>query len=623
MTEKREKTTKNKYEFQSEVKQLLNILVFSLYKHKEVFLRELISNATDALNKVQFAQLVENDIEDKEIDLKIDIIINKKEGKLTIEDTGIGMTKDELINNIGTIAHSGAIDFINKAADLNKDEKIDLIGKFGVGFYSSFMVAEEIRIYTKSYKKGSSGYLWSSKGDNSYTITKTDKETRGTKIELTLKKEEKEFLDKLRVKNIIETHSKFTPFPINIESEKIESAEALWTQPKSKLKEKDYTEFYKFIEGHGEDPEAYIHISSDAPVQFNSILFIPKSNFELFGISKKDPGIDLYSNKVLIDKGSKDIIPEYLRFIAGIVDSEELPLNISRESIQSNVKIDKIRKHLVKKILEKMKLVKNKNFEKYLNIWKNFNKNLKEGIINEFSSREKLAELLLFSSSKTAPEKFTDLEKYMGSMEDGKNEIYFVSGTDLSTIEKNPALEIFRKKEIEVLYLTDPMDEFVLEHLREYKGKLFKQIESADIKLEEKTESGQDEEYMKDVNNFIGYLKVIYGDKISKIEVSKRLIDSPCVLLNPSDGPSVQMEKIMKMVNKEYNFSKRTFEINPGNKLIKQLVKIHKSTPDSESLKILSLQLLDNMILREGVLDGLDEIIPRIQEIMMKAAGNN
>lgn len=622
MTEKKKKPTQSKYEFQSEVKQLLNILVFSLYKHKEVFLRELISNATDALNKVQFAQLVENEIEDKEIDLKIDVIINKKENKIIIEDTGVGMTKDELINNIGTIAHSGAIDFINKTANLKKEEKIDLIGKFGVGFYSSFMVAEEINIYTKSYKKGSSGYLWTSGGDNSYTIKETDKKTRGTRIELTLKKEEKEFLDKHRVKNIIETHSKFTPFIINLENEKIESTEALWTQPKSKLKEKDYFEFFKFIEGSGEDPDAYIHISSDAPVQFNSILFIPKSNFELLGIMKKEPGIDLYSNKVLIDKGSKDIIPEYLRFIAGIVDSEELPLNISRESVQSNVNIKKIRKHLIKKILEKMKSVKNKDFEKYLNIWKNFNKNLKEGIINEFDNREKLAELLLFSSSKTEPEKFTDLEKYLDSMEKGKNEIYFVSGTDLSSIKKNPALEIFKKKEIEVLYLTDPMEEFVLEHLREYKGKKFRQIESSDIKLEEKTESGQDEEHMKDVNNFIGYLKVIYGDKISKVEVSKRLTDSPCVLLNPSDGPSVQMEKIMKMVNKDYSFSKRIFEINPENKLIRQLVKIHKSTPDSDLLKTISLQMLDNMILREGVLDGIDEIIPRIHEIMIKASEN-
>lgn len=622
MAEKKSKNSKNKYEFQSEVKQLLNILVYSLYKHKEVFLRELISNAIDALNKVKFTQLTEPDIEDSNTELEINISIDKKNGKLIIEDTGIGMSREDLINNIGTIAHSGAVDFLKETSKLENEKKVDLIGKFGVGFYSSFMVAKEIYIYTKSHKKGSESLLWKSKGDNTFSIDKTDSRIRGTRIELVVKDEEKEFLEKSKIQSIIEKHSKFSQFPIKLEKEEIKSTDAIWSQPKTNLKKKDYIEFYKFFENTSEDPESYIHISSDAPVQFNSILYFPKSNFEMYGIAKKDPGIDLYSNKVLIDKNSKDIIPEHFRFIVGIVDSMELPLNISRESIQSNIKIDKIRKYLVKKIIDELIRIKNKKYEQYLNIWKNFERNIKEGIINDFDNRKKLSDTLLFKSSKTKKEELTDLEKYKEGMGSTQKEIFYVSGTDITSIEKNPSLEIFKKNDVEVLYLTDPIDEFVFEHLREYMELKFKLIESSDIDLEKKAGSAQDEDSLKSLNNFIGYLKTIYGDKIEKIEISKRLVNSPCILLNPSDGPSVQMEKVMKMMNKEYSFSKRVFEINPDHKLIKQLVNIHKSDPASDYLKKISLQLLDNLILREGVFDNFDEMVDRINDIMLKAAEN-
>ncbi len=620
MAEKKGKEEKNKYEFQSEVKQLLNILVYSLYKHKEVFLRELISNSIDALNKVKFTQLTDPDIEDKEVDLTINISIDKKSGRLVIEDTGIGMSKKDLINNIGTIAHSGAIDFLKKSSKMENKEKVDLIGKFGVGFYSSFMVAEEIHLFTKSFKKGSKTYLWKSRGDNNFTIEQTENRIRGTRIELILKEEEKEFLEKSKILSIIEKHSRFSQFPINLENEKVKSVDAIWTQPKSNLKKEDYTEFYKFFENTNEEPESYIHLSSDAPVQFNTILFFPKSNFEIYGLAKKDPGIDLYSNKILIDKSSKDIIPEYLRFVSGIVDSADLPLNISRESIQSNIKIEKIKKYIVKKIIDEFLKIKDKNYDSYLNLWKNFNRNLKEGIINDFDNRKKLSDLLLFNTSKTKKDEFSDLKKYKENMEKSQKEIYYVSGIDISSIEKNPSLEIFKKKKIEVLYLIDPLDEIVLDHLREYDGIKFKLIESSDIELEKSSEEKQDKDYLKDLNNFIGYLKTIFGDKIEKIEISKRLTNSPCILLNPSDGPSVQMEKMMRMINKEYNFSKRVFEINPDHKLVKQLIKIHKSDPASEYLKKMSLQLLDNLILREGVMDNFDEMVERINDIMLKAA---
>ncbi len=613
-TEKTEK--EEKFEFQSEVKQLLDILVYSLYKNKEVFLRELISNASDALNKMQFEILTAPDSEDKDQELKITIAVDKKHNKIIVEDNGIGMSKEELIGNIGTIAHSGTLDYLKKISEAPAKNQVDLIGKFGVGFYSSFMVAKEIHIISKSWQKDSQAWLWKSKGESSYTIEETDRKTRGTRIELFLKKEEKEFLEIYKLKNIILKHSKFVPFAIYLEQEKIARKEAIWTQPKSKLEEKDYFEFYKFLENTQEDPETYLHLSSDAPVQFTALLFVPKTSFEMLGLMKTEPGVDLYSKKILIQKGSKDIMPEYLRFVKGIIDSEEIPLNISRETIQNNVRIDKIKKHVLKKLLEHLESIKTKNREQYLNIWKNFSKNFKEGAVSDYDNREKLAKLLLFPSSKTKADELTDLEEYIQRMPEGQKEIYFLGGSDRQTIEKNPALEIFRKKEYEVLYLLDPMDEFVLDHLREYDKKIFKMAESADIPLEEKP-AATDTAYLKDVDNFLTYLKTIYGDQIKEVKISKRLIDSPCLLLNPADGPSVQMEKIMKMVNKDYQLSKRVLEINPEHALIKKMVTLHKKDPAAAGLKNLALQLLDNMKLREGILSDTEASIARIQQIML------
>ena len=361
-----------------------------------------------------------------------------------------------------------------------------------------------------------------------------------------MKKGEEEFLENSKIKWVIEKHSKFLPFPIFIGDEKVESSKAIWTQPKTSLKEKDYIDFYKFAENSSEEPEVFLHLSSDAPVQFSSILYIPKSNFELFGLLKKESGIDLYSNRVLISKGSKDIIPEYLRFVTGIVDSLEIPLNISRESIQSNAKIDKIRKFIVKKIIQKLKTVKSKSPEKYKNIWTNFNKNIKEGIINDFDNREKLAELLLFNTS-IKGDQLSDLDSYLENMKKEQKEIYFSTGTDLKSIENNPALEIFREKKIEVIYLLDPIDEFVFDHLREFKGKKFKIAESSDLEIKKGSDESKDKEYLKDVENYIGYLKTIFGDKLSDVKISNRLTKSPSILVNDPSGPSAQMEKVMRL----------------------------------------------------------------------------
>jgi molecular chaperone HtpG len=623
----KEKTTKaENFEFQSEVKQLLNILVYSLYQHKEVFVRELVSNAVDALNRVQFESLINSNIEDKDLDLKIDIKLDKDKKKIIIEDTGIGMTKEELVENLGTIAHSGTVEFLKRASESgNTTDTMNLIGQFGVGFYSSFMAAEEIHVHTKYYQKGSKGLIWKSKGDNNYTIEEKGKKQRGTRIELFLKEDEKEFAEKFKIKSIISKHSRFVPFPIYLENEKIESREAIWTQPKSTLKEKDYNDFFKFFQNSTDDPETYLHLSSDAPVQFNSIMYVPKVNTEVYGWVKTDPGIDLYSRKVLIQKACKDILPEYFRFVKGVVDSEDIPLNISRETIQSNIRVDKIRKFILKKIFDKFKDIKTKNMDQYLGIWKNFQRNFKEGMPNEFEYREQLAELLLFHSSKTAKDKYTDLEQYIERMPKDQYEIYYVMGNDYESIERNPALEAFKKKDMEVLYFIDPMDAWAVDHLQQYKGKMFRPVEAADITLEEEKDEKkkeQEKKKLKDAENLVTYLKAIYGKRIEDVKISQRLVDSPCLLVSAKSGPSPQLERIMRMQNQKADFSKKVLEINPKNKLIKEMIRVHKAQPASKELKTLALQLLDNMIIREGVLDEIDHVLPRIHDIMLQAAKN-
>lgn len=617
-------TNAERFEFQSEVKQLLNILVYSLYQHKEVFIRELISNAVDALNKVQFESLINSDIADKNLDLKIEITFDKDKNKFIIEDTGIGMTKEELVENLGTIAHSGTVEFLKRISESDSPDKSNLIGQFGVGFYSSFMAAEEIHVHTKSYKKGSKGLIWKSTGDNNYTIEDKGKKQRGTRIELFLKEDEKEFLEKTRVKTVIDTHSRFVPFPIYIEAENLESREAIWTQPKSSLKEKDYNEFFRFFQNASEDPATYLHLSVDAPVQFNSIMYVPKTNSEIYGWVKTDPGIDLYSKKVLIQKACRDIIPEYFRFIKGVVDSEDIPLNISRETIQSNVRITKIRKFIMKKIFEQFKKLKDDDRDKYMTLWKSYQRNFKEGVPNEYEFREELSSLLMFHSSKTEKDKFTDLDEYVSRMGEDQFEIYYAVGNDYDSIERNPALEAFKKKDLEVLYFVDPMDAWTVDHLQQYKGKLIRPVEVADIKLDEEEDKKKEEDKkaVKDAENLVTYLKTIYGDKVQDVTISKRLVDSPCILVSAKDGPSPQLERMMRMQNQKADFSKKVLELNPKNTLIKEMIRVHQVKPAGEELKTLALQLLDNMILREGVLDQIEHIVPRINDIMLEAAKN-
>jgi HSP90 family molecular chaperone len=613
-----EKTTS--YEFQSEVQQLLHILVYSLYKNKEVFLRELLSNAADALNKAQFESLTGSEVQGRDLELKISIEIDKKRNVLVVEDSGVGMTREELVANIGTIAHSGTLDYLKKVAAAEKPEQVELIGKFGVGFYSSFMVAKEIRVTTRSIRPEAPAWLWTSAGENTYSIEPAEKETRGTRIELLLKKDEKEFLDKDRLRRIILHHSTFLPFPIFLDGEKLERRDAIWTQPKAKLKDEDYVEFYKFLDNAAEEPATWLHLSSDAPVQFHALLYVPKTSFELLGFAKAEPGVDLYSRKVLIQKGCKDVMPDYLRFVKGVVDSEEIPLNISRETIQNNAAIDKIRRHLLKKLFEHLTQLKEKQPESYRAIWNAFGRHLKEGIIADYDNRSRLAELLLFSSSRTVGEERIDLAGYLKRMKPEQADIYTAAGLSAASIAASPSMEIFRQQELEVLYLLEPIDELAVDHLHEYEKKRLKSVDSADLKLGEKKPE-TDEAYARQTDSFVTYLKTVYGEAVQDVRLSARLVESPCLLAQPGEGPSAQMEKIIQMVDKGYRFARRILEINPGHALIRSLISRHQKDPADPLLKELALQMLDNLLLRENMVGDLEAVVGRMQAIMLAAAG--
>ncbi|HOK40923.1 MAG TPA: molecular chaperone HtpG [bacterium] len=617
------------YEFKAEVKQLLHLLAYSLYKNKEIFLRELISNASDALSKIRYIKLTtQEEIEDRDIDLEIEIIIDKKERTIKVVDTGIGMTEEELIENIGTIAKSGTLEFLKKL-EAGSQKEIDAIGQFGVGFYSSFIVADKVRIITKSYKKGVKAVEWESDGTGSFTIKETEKKRRGTEVILHLKKDEDEFLEKYRIEQIIQKYSNFISYPILIEKGQINKIEAIWLKPKTLVKEEEYIEFYKFITHRNDEPLFYHHIIADAPYQFRALLYCPKTSFDLFQYQITEYGLSLYTNKVLIQQECKDLLPRFLRFIKGVVDSEDVPLNISRETIQNNNVVLKIKSIITKNIIELLEKMMNEEKNKYLEFYKEYKTYIKEGIVEDWENKEKLGKLLLFNSSKCKDEnEYISLKEYIDRMYPEQKEIYYICGTNRDTIENSPYIEIFKKKDIEVLYLFDPIDEIVVNNLSEFNEKKFKSIEQANLdsikeikKEEEKKEEKkeEDKETQKRISKLIKYFKELLKDKVKDVVESNRLVDSPCVLVHPEEGMSFQTEKIMKIINKDFKGTKRVLEINPENKIIKNLAIIYERDKDNEFVKNVCFQLYENCLLIEGNLEQPVDTIKRINSILNEA----
>lgn len=621
--------TSNKYEFKAEVKQLLDILVHSLYTSREIFLRELISNASDALDKLRFESTKGSEIEDKDLPLEIHVNFNEKKKMITVSDTGIGMTKDELIKNIGTIAKSGSSEFIKQLQE-NKSEANNIIGKFGVGFYSVFMVAEEVIIKTKSFRKNTKAVEWKSNGLGDYEIMEPDEKLkRGTMIEIHLKDDAKDFAEKYRLETVIKKHSNFVNFPIYLEKEKINTVSAVWREPKSSVKKEEYDEFYKFLTHDPDEPMDVLHNSVDAPIQFHSLLFIPKKNFDLFGFGREEYGLDLYVRRVLIQHQNKDLLPEYLRFVKGVVESEDLPLNISRETLQENIIFTKISNTVTSQVLSYLiKKAKDKPGE-YAEFWKEHGKYLKLGY-GDFTNMDKIKELLRFNSSHNEDEKgLISLEEYVSRFIEGQKEIYYALGSGRQAIDQDPHLEIFKNKGLEVLYLYDPVDEFVLSSLRKYKDFEFKPVDSVDLKnLETFKETEEKKEKPAELNkddqlhfdSLLSRIKEILGDRVTEVRKSGRLSGSPAILVNPDDSMSSSMQKMMRMMNKEMEMPKKVFEINRDHKLIRNLLKVFKADRQDEYITNVVEELFESALLLEGDLMDPHKLVGRINQMLEQSS---
>lgn len=623
-----------KFEFKAEIKQLLDILVHSLYSHKDVFIREVISNASDALDKVKLLQLKGEKVINEKLDLEINIILDKENKKMTFTDTGLGMSKDEIIANIGTIAHSGTGEFLKnlaKAKKNNENQVAELIGRFGVGFYSIFMVAKEVRVTTRSYKPGTKGWIWISDGSSSYTIEEAPKGTkRGTSIEIFLRDEESDFAEKFRVENSINKYSNFVNYPIKLDGEKINNVSAIWREPKSSLDEEKYTEFFKFLTNRSDDPLTYLHISADMPIQFNSILFIPKTNDEMLGYRNEDYGLKLFSRRVLIQDENKDLIPEYLRFVKGVVDTEDLPLNISRETLQENAVIFKIKNVLVKKLLGHLKEIAEKEPEKYNEIWKQFGRIFKEGH-NDFTNVERFSELLRFNSSiKDSKDELISLTDYVERMSEKQEEIYYFSAPSLEAAKADPHLEVFQKKNVEILYLLDPIDEFVLSSINKFKEKQLVSADQVDLKKlegigneKESKDKSKDKSKKpkKEVKVLIAKAKKTLGDKVEDVRFSERLTDSPAVLVSKEGGMSGQMEKMFNLMSENKSVPKKILELNADHPILQNLAKVFENDEEDSFVDKTILQLFETALLQDGYLQDPHTLITHIQEMLTTASG--
>ena len=606
------------FTFKAETKQLLNILIHSLYKDREVFLREMLSNASDALNRIRFEMLTDHNVLDPDAELCIRIKPDKEAATLTIQDTGIGMTKDEIIENLGTIAQSGARNFIEAAKDKNVD-LTQVIGQFGVGFYSVFMVADWVRVTSRSYKPRAKAVSWYATGEDNFEISPTVMKERGTKIEIKLKEDAKEFAEEYRLKNIIHKHSDYIGFPIYVgdDEKQVNKQTSLWRTSKSDLTEEQYKDFYRQVTLDFEDPLTHIHVITDAPVQLYALLYIPGKGERGFLSLRKEDGIKLYSRNILIDEYNKDLLPDYLRFVQGVVDSEDLPLNVSRETVQSVGLMPSLKKIITGQVMKELERLAKDDKEKYETFWSEFGVYLKQGIAANPVDVESIQPLLRFKTT-LHPDTWSSLEDYTGRMKDGQKEIYYIVGEDPRSVLLSPHLDYFQSQGTEVLLLTDPMDSFMLMGLRKYKDFELKNVAGSDIETPEKPEEKAETEKIPDddFNSLIERFKGVLGERVTDVRASKRLSQSVARLVDPDGSLNPEMQRVYKFLGKEYEVPKKILELNPSHAILKNLVGMG---PESELQDLIIEQIYDSALLVEGLHPDPSSMAPRIQQIIEAA----
>ena len=584
----KQQAEKKTVKFETEVSKLLDIVANSLYTEKEIFLRELISNASDACEKLRYVSQSDSSIE-KTKQFEIRIHINEKNKTITIKDNGIGMDESDMKSNLGTIAKSGTEDFIKKMGDKKGD--VNQIGKFGVGFYSSFMVSDQVVVRSKKYDC-QDGFLWTSDGKGTFSIEKTNYNTNGTEITLSIKKEESEFLSKHRIEEIIKKYSDFVPFPIfvSLEEDKkekkdekeiesqVNSAEAIWLKDKTKIKEEDYKNFYNQISNFYDDPLKTIHFKAEGVVNYTALLYLPKSQpQDLYHPDRKNK-LKLYVNKVFISDKLESLIPAWLRFIPGVVDTEDLSLNISREILQNNAVINKISNAITKRILKEISDLKKKNPEEFISFWKNFGPVIKEGLYEFNDFHDQIFEFTLFHCSEK--KEMISLDDYILNFSNEKKKIYYISGENKENLINSPQMELFKNKKINVLLITDPVDEFWMPMKMNFKEYEFTSITKGEIDIEEKSDKSQDKEEPKENLDFVTYLKDLLKDKVKDVKVSKRLTTSASCLVADENDMDMHLKKLMAANNQTISDEKRILEVNIDHSLVSKVMSLEKSQKD-------------------------------------------
>jgi molecular chaperone HtpG len=603
-----------RHTFQAEIQQVLSIVIHSLYTDKEIFVRELVSNAADACEKLRFTQSSGAAVHQADVAPTITLTTDDQAGTLTITDTGIGMTHDELVKNLGTIAHSGTKAFLKQLAGEKKPD-VGLIGQFGVGFYSVFMAAKRVTVESRS-ATGEPACIWTSEGAGGYEISPAPGDLpRGAKITLELKDEAKEFANKSTLERIIKRYSSFVPFPIELNGEKVNTVQALWARSKSEIKPEEYEEFYQFIgHDHGK-PLLRLHFNADAPIAIQSLLFVPRKNWESMGMGRVESEVNLYCRKVLIQAKAKGLFPEWLRFLKGVVDTEDLPLNISRETMQDTSLTQRLNKVLTTRFLKFLDETAEKDPEAYTTFYDEYQRFLKEGIVTDFTHKDALGKLVRYESSHTERGETTSLAGYVKRMSSDQKEIYCLMAPNRAAAEASPYFEVFRERKFEVLFLYDASDEFVMEHLREFDGKSLKSAEKADLNLDAPRREGTLDEATGE--SLAEWLKSALGEQVNEVRVSQRLVDSPAVVVDADKFMTNSMRRMLKALKKDEEAvgpTKLDLEINPAHPIIVRLEAARQK--DTAFAGDIAATILDQARVAAGVMEDPRALLKRMNALL-------
>ncbi len=603
------------HRFETETRKILDLVVKSLYSDRQVFLRELISNASDALDRVRYESLSRDDLRQAASEPAVELLVDEEAGTLTVRDNGIGMTRQQAIQQLGTIAHSGTQAFLQAAEEGASAE--GLIGQFGVGFYSAFMVSDRIEVETLSAEPGAEPVHWETQGDETYQVLPGSRDQRGTEVVLYLKESEKEFLDEARIKELVRRYSDFVSFPIRLGEEQINKASALWTRLPADVEDEEYTEFYRHVSGDWTDPALRVHFSADAPLQFHALLFIPERRPMDMDFPDARVGVRLYSKRVLILEEARDLLPRYLRFVRGVVESDDIDLNVSRELLQQTPQAELLKKLLVKRVIRRLEEVSRTEPEQYLEFWKQFGAAIKEGVHEDDRNRDKLSQLLRYET--TREEGPRGLQQVADDMPEDQDAIWYLTGLELERMKQSPLLEQFRRKGWEVLLMDDPVDEWVVMHLREFADKELKSVARGDFEEESEEDDPIAEEAKRQAKPLLEYLGELLEGEVQEVRTSGRLTDSPSVLVDGEHGLSSNLERILRSSNREVPASLRVLEINVEHAVVKNLARMHEQGR-TQAVEPLAWLLLDHARLAEGEIKNPAVMVERLQKVMLQAS---